>query len=117
MKITELREFLKTLAVAKLRSICNIPRCWGVYQSSPAISGYSKCKKDELCELIYNHYNSQEGFDWNLNAEIIYRTNEYIYQDDYIKVQLINEELKPKFIFCDICKNFHERFGEHKKGE
>ena len=94
MKIIELKEFLKTLTVAKLKSICNIPRCWGVYQSSPGIRGYSKCNKNELIELIHDHYESQEGFTWNLNGELIYRTNEYVYQDNYIKVQLINEELK-----------------------
>ena len=57
MQLQELKYFLKTLTVAKLKEICNTRRCWGVYQSSPAIAGYSKCKnKAELIEHIYNHY-------------------------------------------------------------
>ena len=58
MDIKELKQFLETLTIKQLKAICNTKRLWGVYNSYPAISGYSKCKtKKELVLHIFEHYN------------------------------------------------------------
>lgn len=57
MKINELKDFLNTLTIKKLKLICNTNRLWGVYESSPSITGYSKCKnKKELIDHIFKHF-------------------------------------------------------------
>jgi len=66
MNLEELNLYLKTLTVKKLKTICCNTRNWGVYNSSTAISGYSKCKnKEELIALIFAYFarqNEPHGF-------------------------------------------------------
>ncbi len=61
MDLKELRVFLETLTIKQLKDICNTPRSWGVYRSSPAISGYSKCKsKGSLILHVYDYFAKKE---------------------------------------------------------
>ena len=122
MDITELKAFLNTLTIAQLKTICNKPRNWGVYHTSPAISGYSKCKnKAELIERIYNYFeyftHIKHGFEESTMNPIdgaVQDIIDFVYQDGVIERKVIETKHFPDFIYCDMCHNFHKRFGEHK---
>ena len=95
MRIDELRIFLEKLSINQLKLICNKPRSWGVYNSSPAIAGYSKCKnKEELIDLIFNYFNYYSQKHYGDNESRYYdgyvqKDIDYTYEDDVIKMKTI----------------------------
>lgn len=72
MDIRKLRILLASLTVKQLKDICANHRNWGVYSSSTAITGYSKCKnKKELAEHIFSYFakhNDPHGFYYEDNG-------------------------------------------------
>lgn len=97
MNYEELISFLPSLSVKQLKIICNKPRNWGVYNSKPSISGYSKCKnKEDLITLILKHFRYYEedgSFAWDNYTDKEYRRIfDYQYFDEIIVVNEIGRK-------------------------
>lgn len=103
MDLKELRLFLETLTIKQLKDICNTPRSWGVYNSYPAIRGYSRCKnKGELILFVYDYFAKKEKPRFMYPEPANFRddslwgdyisTYDFVYNGTFIEYNLIKQE-------------------------